>query len=294
MRLGKALGFAVRQIRGTGYSTPRGLIFLIGHMRSFSTLLSHQIGSNPDVAGYCEAHQKYRNRLDLLELAEKVDRAGSHAPSNRFLFDKLLHPLEIRDAVLQRRDLKVILMVREPQATIRSIVKIRAGGIDSANEAADYYARRLQQIREILDRRGGRVLYLEAEALITDSGATLSGITDYLGLSVPLTEAYELFPMIGKNKFGDPSIWIQQGMVVRQREAEDQVGTVPHYAGVGEAYEEFRRYAQTAAESAILCRRTTMDRATPGLAEMTRMGVFGPAYSGASSVAHKGKQAEVV
>src|SRR5665647_868907 len=29
MRLGKALGFTVRQIRGTGYSTPRGLIFLI-------------------------------------------------------------------------------------------------------------------------------------------------------------------------------------------------------------------------------------------------------------------------
>lgn len=280
MRLAKALGFAARQIRGTGYSKPRGLIFLIGHMRCFSTLLSHQIGSNPDVAGYCEAHQKYRNRLDLLELAEKIDRAGGHAPSDRFLFDKLLHSLQIRDAVLQRRDLKVILMVREPQATIRSIVKIRAGGIDRANDAADYYARRLQQIREILDRRRGRVLYLEAEALITDSGATLSVITEFLGLTVPLTETYKQFPMTGKHKFGDPSIWIKQGMVVRQREAEEHEGTVRHFAGVGAAYEEFRRYAQNAAESAILCRRTASHGATPGLAERTRMGVFGPACTG--------------
>jgi hypothetical protein len=36
-----------------------------------------------------------------------------------------------------------------------------------------------------LDRRGGRVLYLEAEALIEDSGAALKNITEYLGLSTP-------------------------------------------------------------------------------------------------------------
>lgn len=255
MRLSKAIGILGRHVTGNGYSKLRGLIFVIGHMRSYSTLLSHQIGSSPDVAGYFEAHQRYRNQLDLIELAEKVVRAGGHAPDGRFLFDKLLHPLEIRDTVLQRQDLKVILMVREPQATIRSILRIRAGGIGTVDEAAEYYLQRLQQIREILDRRRGRVLFLEAEALIEDSTAALSGITKYLGLTVPLTEAYERFPMTGKSKFGDPSAWIMQGTTVRRRGGNVALGeTSGHrFATACEAYEKFRCYAHAAAESAILC-----------------------------------------
>ena len=279
MRLSKALRFAVRQIAGAGYSRPRGLIFLIGHMRCFSTLLSHQIGSNPDVAGYFEAHQKYRNKLDLLELAEKIERAGGHTPNGRFLFDKLLHPLLIRDAVLQRRDLKLILMVREPEATIRSILKICAGGVCSAEEAAGYYVRRLQQMREILERRRGRALYLEAEALIDDSASTLHRITEYLGLEVALTEAYERFPLTGRAKFGDPSDWIGQGMIVRHRGEAAYAGAPPQADAARAAYEEFRRYAQFAAESAIL-HPSTLDAATPGRVELKSSARGGGADSG--------------
>jgi hypothetical protein len=253
MNLSTALGILLRQATRNGFPRVRGLIFLFGHMRSFSTLLSHQIGSNPDVAGYFEAHQKYRNVLDVAELMNKVDGAGGHAPAGRYIFDKLLHPLEMRDAVLRRTDLKPILMVREPTATIRSILRIKAGGIADAEQAVDYYARRLRQLRDILDRRRGRVLYLEAEALIESSATTLSRITDYLGLAVPLTEAYRQFPLTGKNKFGDPSQWIRSGTIVRQRGAVDgEHGVGRRIVAASEAYEDFRHYARSAAEAAIL------------------------------------------
>ncbi|MBE0622997.1 MAG: hypothetical protein IH605_20605 [Burkholderiales bacterium] len=253
MRLSNVLNIVVKRVARHGLAKSRGAIFLIGHMRSLSTLLSHQIGSSPEVAGYIEAHQKYRTRLDLIELAHKIDQAGGHAPGGRFLFDKILHPLEMRDAVLRRKDLKVILMVREPEATIRSIVKISSGGHRTIDEAADYYELRLKQLREILDRRRGRALYLESEALLDDSAGTLARITEYLGLSIPLTETYEQFPMTGTAKYGDPSSWISRGTIVRNR-GKDKVEVLasPRIALVCEAYEDFRRYAQTGTECAIL------------------------------------------
>jgi len=253
MRLSNFFGIVGRRVARQGFSRSRGLIFLIGHMRSLSTLLSHQIGSNPDVAGYIEAHQKYRNWLDLLQLEHKIDLAGGHAPRGRFLFDKILHPLEIRDAILQREDLKIILMAREPDATVRSIVKISSGGHDTISEAADHYSLRLAQLREILDRRSGRVLYLEAEALLDDSAATLAEITEYLGLVTPLTESYERFPMTGTAKFGDPSQWISAGTIVRKRGSEKiEIMDSSRMAALWQAYDDFRRYAHANAESAIL------------------------------------------
>jgi len=253
MRLSTVFDISYQRIARHGFSKSRGLIFLFGHMRSFSTLLSHQIGSNPEVAGYFEAHQKYRTWLDLIELAHKIELAGGHAPPGRFLFDKILHPLEMKDAVLQRRDLKVMLMVREPQATIRSIVRIGSGGHCSMDESADHYAQRLRQLREILDRRRGRALYLEAEALLEDSAATLAAITEYLGLSIPLTETYACFPMTGVAKYGDPSEWIRYGSIVRSRgEDESEINMGPRIAAAIEAYEEFRGYARATAERAIV------------------------------------------
>jgi len=255
MRLANVFDIVAQRIARDGLSKSRGLIFLIGHMRSHSTLLSHQIGSNPEVAGYIEAHQKYRTWLDLIELEHKIVQAGGHAPGGRFLFDKILHPLEIRDAILRRKDLEVILMVREPGATIRSIVKIGAGGHRSVEEAADHYESRLEQLREILDRRRGRALYLESEALLDDSAITWARITKYLGLSIPLTETYERFPMTGRAKFGDPSDWISHGTIVHRR-GEDKLEYFAsrRIALLWQAYEDFRRYAQAGAECAILHR----------------------------------------
>jgi hypothetical protein len=47
-------------------------LFLLGHMRSYSSVLSHILGSHPQIDGYCETHIKYRTRLDLWRLHHRV------------------------------------------------------------------------------------------------------------------------------------------------------------------------------------------------------------------------------
>jgi hypothetical protein len=148
-------------------------------------------------------------------------------------------------------------MLREPESTICSILNIRCGGIGSIVDAADYYKRRLEQMRELLDRRKGRALVLESEALIENSKSTLAEITRYLGLAVPLAENYKQFPMTGKSKFGDPSEWIRKGTIVRTRGGDKvKLGANSELARAHEVYEDFCNYARTAAERTISRRRS--------------------------------------
>jgi hypothetical protein len=53
-------------IRVASLLAPRKSLFVLGHMRSYSSLLCHILGSHPQIDGYCETHIKYRTRFDLL------------------------------------------------------------------------------------------------------------------------------------------------------------------------------------------------------------------------------------
>jgi hypothetical protein len=50
----------------------RKYIFLLSHMRSYSTLLCHILGSHSEVSGYSEARQAYVGIRDLFTLRYKV------------------------------------------------------------------------------------------------------------------------------------------------------------------------------------------------------------------------------
>src|SRR5215467_8996279 len=78
----RARTVAIRDARriaaGDGMSTvlpsvrPRRHLFVFGHMRSYSSLLCHILGSHPEIDGYCETHIKYRWYFDLLRLRYRV------------------------------------------------------------------------------------------------------------------------------------------------------------------------------------------------------------------------------
>ena len=74
MRLRSALEILPRLYGANSYLRTAGYLFVVGHMRSYSSLLAHILGSHPRIVGYAEMHQKYRNVLDLLELTRKVER----------------------------------------------------------------------------------------------------------------------------------------------------------------------------------------------------------------------------
>jgi hypothetical protein len=64
----------------------------------------------------------------------------------RYVLDKILHPQALDERVLRRKDVRVIGIVREPEASIASILAIRAGGIDSIESAIAYYEERMETL----------------------------------------------------------------------------------------------------------------------------------------------------
>ena len=105
-------------------------IFLLTHMRGYTTLLSHILGSHPEVSGYTEAwfgrgRAPYRNSINLLQLRCVVSYHGNYKPKARYVLDKLLHNgIEISDSVLTRDDVRCLFMIRKPEPTIKSIVDL--------------------------------------------------------------------------------------------------------------------------------------------------------------------------
>ncbi len=251
MRPSRLLKLLPRTLGPDGYLNHQGAIFLISHMRGYTTLLSHLIGSHPEVAGYAEMHQSYHNALDLIGLAEKVEAAGAGAPQGRRLFDKILHTYKIRDAVLKRRDLSLLITVRHPWPTIASILKGRHGGLSSERDAGWYYLERLAQLRTIIERRAGRVLFIEAESLIEAPATTLQGISGYLGLKSGLASTYRSFPLTGKKRSGDSSSWIHSGKIERERDTNRLLSPSPYLNELAARYEAFRDFARSAAECSL-------------------------------------------
>ncbi len=244
MRPGKALRLLPRCYGDNSLLKRRGFILLCSHMRARTTLLSHIVGSHPSVCGYAELHQKLRGWPDLLELSAKAEDASGKTAAHRYVLDKIVHNLPIRQKVLDRDDVSIIVMVREPRQTIESILKIKAGGIRDLDGACDYYAARLAALRDLIDRRRGRVFYLDSEALVDKTAATLSALSSRLAIAPRLSENYGLFKHTGQPKYGDMSENIRLGRIVRGEAQQSQL--LPDAERLDEmrsAYESFRKYA---------------------------------------------------
>jgi len=195
----------------------RGYLFVVSHMRSFSTLLCHILGSHDEIAGYAEAHQAYAGRADLLRLARKVESTIEGTTAGRYVLDKVLHgDYAIAPAVLGRPDVKVLLMVRNADDTVPSILHMwrSLGKTMTAAEAVSYYETRLAQIDVCSQHLGREALYLDAESLLDQTDLVLGALSRWLGLGSPLRASYRTFRFSGERGFGDPSAHILAGKVI--------------------------------------------------------------------------------
>jgi len=217
MRLKSALEMLPRLYGAKSYLRAAGYLFVVGHMRSYSSLLAHILGSHPAIVGYSEMHQKYRNMLDLLELTRKVERSCDKPFAGRYVLDKILHPQVLEDRVLRRKDVQVVAIAREPEASVASILAIRCGGIDSIDAAIDYYVDRMKVLVRISEVRDGNVAYVDGESIVANPGPSLGALSACLELEPALRPEYSIFRLTGVPKYGDPSEWIKAGRVVRRR-----------------------------------------------------------------------------
>jgi len=201
-----------------------GYIFVVSHMRSFSTLLCHILGSNSEISGYVETHLSYLGRIDLNRLTAMVRETTGDPASRKYVLDKVLHNYAyIAPDVLRRPNVKVLFLLRNAADTLRSILSLFVGGdtngpISNPEQALDYYVTRLQTIEEYSAQAGAEAKFLESERLIEDTDADLEGLSVWLGLSERLSANYRTFKFTGLDYFGDPSPNIKSGQIVASAE----------------------------------------------------------------------------
>jgi len=208
---------------------PRRHLFLLGHMRSYSSVLSHILGSHPQIDGYCETHTKYRTRFDLWRLHSRVRKLTGEPLDGDYIFDKILHDYPLARSILSSSRTRGILLVRRPRDTVRSIIEM---GLNYSpvpwhrdfEQVARYYETRLAGLLRLCELLRGRVVFLEAESLLLNPREVLDQLGAFLQLQSPLQQEYRRFAHTGELGFGDPSKAIAAGRItVAERDSRTAV-----------------------------------------------------------------------
>lgn len=229
-------------------SNGRRYLFLLGTMRSGSTLLTSILCSHPGVLGYGETHVVYRSPGDFGELEARVCRAHGIDPAEigpRYVLDKLLHDgLLPHPEALSGAALTCLFLLREPRRTIQSLVHQLDSTLD---DAFTYYLGRLASL-ERYAQVFPRAAFLNYENLVADPERTLAGLTAFLGLDPPLTAEYRLQPLHDVKGVGDRSEAIRAGRVLAS--PRDLAVELPEDR-VAEAEEAYRRCKAVLEESTL-------------------------------------------
>ncbi|MCD6706359.1 MAG: hypothetical protein LT080_07900 [Thiobacillus sp.] len=204
-------------------SDPYARIFLLSHMRAYTSLAAHILGSHPQINGYYEMHISYEDASALDRQLAMFLRGDVPKPDSRYLFDKLLHnDFVLRPERLGLADIRILVSLAEPEHTIRSIVHLFRQKPDpdlyaSPVEAAKYYVERVRALAEFCRTSGWPYCYFDAELLQRAPETLLPRLTQWLALDTPLSERYEVFSQTGQARRGDTSERVRSGRIDRAR-----------------------------------------------------------------------------
>lgn len=200
-------------------------LFVFSHMRSRSSLLSHILGSNPGICGYSELHQNYNARLNLFALRAALNREQQCSLENKYLLDKILFSRQVSDAIFERAKPKVILLLRKPGDSIRSLMKMgRSTSIEwhkDPEAVSSYYNASMVWLQGYAERLREDFFFIESDSLIENTQSVLEQLTKWLSLDNVLNEKYYIFKNTGKAWHGDPSSNIKTGYVKKTSKHTD-------------------------------------------------------------------------
>ena len=212
----KAAAIALRPSIITGHSK---YLFILSHMRSRSSALSHVLGSNDGVCGYSELHRSYVRYIDIIKMRINLYHDLKCDLRGKYLLDKILHnKLEISKEVLEAVNPKVILLLRDPESTLKSIVNLT--GVDwhkNPERASEYYCSRLSRLAEYAEIFEGNYFFVDSDDLVNKTDHVLRELTGWLGLDTPLVNGYMEFSNTGKSGYGDPSEEIRAGRLTKTK-----------------------------------------------------------------------------
>ena len=200
-------------------SDPYARIFLLSHMRAFTSLAGHILGSHPQINGYYEMHISYEDASALGKQREVFLQGDVLKENSCYLFDKLLH----NDYLLQPErlglsNMKILVSLAEPAHTIRSIVHLFAQKefpdlYASPIEAANYYIARVEALADFCRSTDRGYYYFDAELLQRAPETLLPTLSGWLELDSPLSTRYQTFSQTGKAGRGDSSRRIHRGSI---------------------------------------------------------------------------------
>jgi hypothetical protein len=198
-------------------------IFLLSHMRAFTSLAGHILGSHPRINGYFEMHMSYEDPAALDKQLDVFQRYESLKENSCYLFDKLLHNDHRFDPQrLGLADVKILVTLQQPERTIKSIVDLfskKAGEelYASPLEATNYYVERVNALAAFCRSASQPYYYYDAELFQAAPEQLLSKLTEWLELDSPLGERYQIFSQTGKFGRGDSSGFIGSGKIEKTR-----------------------------------------------------------------------------
>lgn len=189
-------------------------------MRSGSTLLSHVLANHPDFVGAGETHLRYENEKDLSRLVLRTSEL-LHRPllKETYVVDQINHAYFSKELLHSPRLYKCIILIREPCATLKSMMSL---SIWEEQQAVEIYTRRLEGLAEYGKLLGSRAIVVQYDHLVDQTDHTLASLTKFLHLGTPLTSDYATHRMTNRiSGFGDPSGNIKAGQIIK---------TTPHAA----------------------------------------------------------------
>jgi hypothetical protein len=239
----------LRNLRANFAPASQRYLFLLSHMRSYSSLLAHLLGGCSEIDGYGETQLKYKASTDLWRLRLEIRRSTGVPNNGRWLLDKILHNYVCApDRLLAPERTRALIFLRRPEPSIRSIMtlaRIKSPGADLNNPqlACDYYVSRLHRLRTDGQRLGERAFYFDAEAVIRRPDELLAALTIWLELDKPLQREYVVSRRTGENGFGDPLNNIRSGQILDASHStidNDLVLTGPLFKEAEAAYQRCR------------------------------------------------------
>jgi hypothetical protein len=241
-------------------SEPHSRIFLLSHMRAFTSLAGHILGSHPQINGYYEMHISYEDASALNRQLDVFLESEVFKENSCYIFDKLLHnDYLLKPEQFGLANIKVLISLLEPEHTIKSIVHLFAQKeiedlYASPVEAANYYIARVQALADFSRAASQPYYYFDAELLQRAPEILLPKLSDWLELDSPLSDRYQVFSHTGKTGKGDSSQRIHSGSIDKTRIDYAHIA-IPEdvLRAAREAYKECRRQIiENAADSVSL------------------------------------------
>ncbi len=222
-------------------------LFILSHMRSRSSLLSHIMGSNPEILGYSEMAIDYERRFAYQKLKGMLLSEFPQRNKPRFYLDKILHDkYRLPNRIMQRG--AVLFLLREPNETVISIQKLgrlmKNENMSNLENAMDYYVSRLTALERLAERAPDNSRFLDSSRLVEQTDEVLLLMTQWLGLRQSLDSEYDLFQNTGRAGSGDTSNRLKSGSIQRMSSTEQPLVSVE---GIDRAEAAYKRVRQSIA-----------------------------------------------